>query len=67
LIGSAVVRSLVADGHRVLGLRRPGATAAGGIAWDPDTAIVDAPSLEGVDAVVQPVPDEVLRSMPSSR
>lgn len=56
-IGTALTRSLEADGHRVVRLVRP-ATATGGglgadtIAWDPASARIDAMGLEGVDAVV---------------
>ena len=59
-IGTALTRSLEADGHRVVRLVRPGTTPGGGsnagtgdtIAWDPATARIDAVGLEGVDAVV---------------
>lgn len=53
LIGSALVRSLRQDGHRVLRLvrSRPG---EGGdeVFWDPARGEIDAAALEGVDAVV---------------
>jgi uncharacterized protein (TIGR01777 family) len=51
-IGSALVESLRADGHRVRTLRRGGITAGDEIGWDPDAGRIDAPALEGVDAVV---------------
>ncbi|MFI8516620.1 TIGR01777 family oxidoreductase [Streptomyces sp. NPDC085481] len=52
LIGSALVRSLRADGHEVLRLvRRPAATADE-VEWDPARRYVDAAGLVGVDAVV---------------
>jgi len=53
LIGSALMASLAADGHR--GIRmvrrepRPGEDA---ISWDPAAGTIDAASLEGIDAVV---------------
>ena len=52
LIGSALSASLRADGHRVLRLTRGGVTADDAIGWDPDAGRIDAPALEGVDAVV---------------
>jgi uncharacterized protein len=51
-IGSALVDSLRNDGHRVLSLRRGGITNGDDIGWDPDSGRIDAPALEGVDAVV---------------
>lgn len=51
-IGSALVDSLRADGHRVLNLRRGGITNGDDIGWDPESGRIDAPALEGVDAVV---------------
>lgn len=54
LIGTALCRSLRADGHRVIELvRRPvadGETDA--LRWDPAGGQLDASALEGVDAVV---------------
>ena len=44
--------SLRADGHRVLRLTRGGVTGDDTIGWDPDAGRIDAPALEGVDAVV---------------
>jgi uncharacterized protein (TIGR01777 family) len=54
LIGSALARSLAADGHRVARLARPQSKAVSGetIAWDPAAGSVDTAALEGVDAVV---------------
>lgn len=51
LIGSALTRSLTADGHAVRRLVR-GRAAAGEIRWDPATGEIDLAALEGVDAVV---------------
>jgi uncharacterized protein (TIGR01777 family) len=57
LVGRALVRSLLADGHSVTRLVRGGAqqfsapgTAA--VAWDPDGGTIDAGALEGHDAAV---------------
>ena len=52
LIGSALSASLRADGHRVLHLTRGGVSGGDAIGWDPDAGRIDAPALEGVDAVV---------------
>jgi hypothetical protein len=52
LVGTALSKSLRADGHRVRRLRRGGTTAGDEIGWDPDAGRIDAPALEGVDAVV---------------
>ena len=52
LIGRALSHSLRADGHRVLRFQRGGVTAGDIIGWDPDAGRIDAPALEGVDAVV---------------
>jgi hypothetical protein len=51
-IGTALSASLRADGHRVLRLVRGGVTGGDEIGWDPDAGRIDAPALEGVDAVV---------------
>jgi uncharacterized protein (TIGR01777 family) len=51
-LGSALTASLRADGHRVLRLVRAGITNGDEIGWDPDAGRIDAPALEGVDAVV---------------
>ncbi len=52
LIGAALAASLQADGHHVLRLTRGGVTNEDEIGWDPDAGRIDAPALEGVDAVV---------------
>ncbi|MFF0748405.1 TIGR01777 family oxidoreductase [Streptomyces sp. NPDC004267] len=52
LIGSALVRSLRADGHEVLRLVRRPAGRADEVEWDPARLYVDAAGLAGVDAVV---------------
>ncbi len=51
LIGTALVKRLAAEGHRVRALvrREPG---AGEIRWDPDRGRLDPNDLEGIDAVV---------------
>jgi uncharacterized protein (TIGR01777 family) len=46
------VKSLRSEGHRVLCLRRGGVTGNDDIGWDPQADRIDAPALEGVDAVV---------------
>ena len=52
LIGSALSASLRADGHRVLRLVRGGVSDGDAIGWDPEAGRIDAPALEGLDAVV---------------
>ena len=52
LIGRALSSSLRADGHRVLRFQRGGVTAGDAIGWDPEAGRIDAPALEGLDAVV---------------
>jgi uncharacterized protein (TIGR01777 family) len=52
LIGSALSSSLRAEGHRVLRFQRGGVTTKDAIGWDPDAGRIDAPALEGIDAVV---------------
>lgn len=52
LIGSALCRSLEADGHHVVRLVRSGATSADDVAWDPRAGEIDAVALEGLDGVV---------------
>ena len=52
LIGTALSASLRADGHRVLRLARGGVTGGDAIGWDPEAGRIDAPALEGIDAVV---------------
>jgi uncharacterized protein len=53
MVGSALVSSLRADGHRIRRLVR-GDTAPGSehIAWDPGEGVLDPAALEGIDAVV---------------
>jgi len=51
LIGSALTRRLMADGHRVSPLvRRP--AGPGEISWDPASGRLESKDLEGLDAVV---------------
>ncbi len=58
LIGSALVRSLLADGHQVVRLVRhrralgPQADGSLGAGWNPALGQLDPAALEGVDAVV---------------
>lgn len=53
LIGSALTRALLDDGHTVTRLVRPGGPiGAGTIAWDPDRGVLDSAALENFDAVV---------------
>ncbi|MER6851158.1 TIGR01777 family oxidoreductase [Streptomyces flaveolus] len=52
LIGSALVRSLTADGHEVVRLVRRAPRGADEVRWDPAAGHVDAAGLEGCDAVV---------------
>jgi uncharacterized protein len=51
LIGSALVRSLVAKGHRVAPLVRRTPNAAE-IGWDPEAGRLDSRDLRGVDAII---------------
>jgi uncharacterized protein len=55
LIGSALARSLRADGHLVRPVVRPassGAPTAAAIRWNPAAGTIEAAALEGIDAVV---------------
>jgi uncharacterized protein (TIGR01777 family) len=55
LVGTALARSLRADGHVVRPLVRPGGGGrddAEAVRWDPSEGSIDATALEGVDAVV---------------
>jgi uncharacterized protein (TIGR01777 family) len=52
LIGSAVVRSLLADGHAVVAMVRRPATGEGEAQWDPQGGTVETEKLEGLDALV---------------
>lgn len=63
-IGSALVSSLTADGHRVIRLvraeRSSSAVAESEIVWNPEAAYVDTAKLEGKDALIhlagEPIP-----------
>lgn len=52
LIGGALVRSLVADGHEVVRLVRRAPRAGGEVRWDPEGMYVDTSGLAGCDVVV---------------
>jgi uncharacterized protein (TIGR01777 family) len=52
LIGSALKRSLLGDGHRVKTLLRRPAEGADVDSWDPTRGLLDPDFLEGADAVV---------------
>ena len=53
LIGSALARSLVADGHTVVPVvRRTVGLAEAAISWDPQAGAIDAAGFTGVDGVV---------------
>ncbi|GAA2491136.1 TIGR01777 family oxidoreductase [Streptomyces gobitricini] len=52
LIGTALVRSLRADGHEVVRLVRRPARAGDEVEWDPRRGYVDTAGLVGCDAVV---------------
>lgn len=52
MIGSAVSRALIEGGHEVVRLVRK-APREGELYWDPEAGRIDAPGLEGFDAVVQ--------------
>jgi uncharacterized protein (TIGR01777 family) len=52
LIGGALVSFWTTGGHQVLRLVRRAPTARDEVRWDPETGAIDAPSLEGLDAVV---------------
>ncbi|MFC4332126.1 TIGR01777 family oxidoreductase [Streptomyces andamanensis] len=52
LIGSALVRSLAADGHEVVRLVRRPVRGADEVRWDPERQYVDTAGLIGCDAVV---------------
>jgi hypothetical protein len=52
MIGSALVRSLVADGHTVRRLVRRAPGASDDVAWNPERNEIDAKGLSGIDAVV---------------
>ncbi|MGC5566133.1 TIGR01777 family oxidoreductase [Streptomyces sp. FR-108] len=52
LIGTALVRSLTADGHEVVRLVRRTPRTDDEVEWDPERGYVDAVGLTGCDAVV---------------
>jgi uncharacterized protein len=53
LVGAALTGALRAEGHTVCHLVRPGGRAApGDVLWNPLSALVDVPAMEGYDAVV---------------
>ncbi|MEV6617219.1 TIGR01777 family oxidoreductase [Streptomyces sp. NPDC051051] len=52
LIGSALVRSLTADGHEVVRLVRHAPRGVDEVRWDPERGQVDAAGLAGCSAVV---------------
>ncbi|MFM9493291.1 TIGR01777 family oxidoreductase [Streptomyces galilaeus] len=52
LIGSALVRSLTADGHEVVRLVRHAPRSEAEVRWDPEQGRVDAAGLAGCSAVV---------------
>ncbi|GAA3804964.1 TIGR01777 family oxidoreductase [Streptomyces chiangmaiensis] len=52
LIGSALVRSLTADGHQVVRLVRRAARGEDEVRWDPEEQYIDAAGLLGCHAVV---------------
>jgi uncharacterized protein len=51
LVGSALVKSLTANGHHVVRLVRPGSDGVG-VSWDPARGTVDVEHLQGLDAAV---------------
>lgn len=52
MIGSALSKRLLADGHTVLRLVRTHEKSDNSVYWNIDQQVIDAASLEGVDAVV---------------
>ncbi|WP_225831017.1 TIGR01777 family oxidoreductase [Streptomyces sp. NK08204] len=52
LVGSALVRSLTADGHEVVRLVRRAPRGGDEVRWDPEGRYVDAAGLAGCDVVV---------------
>jgi uncharacterized protein (TIGR01777 family) len=52
LIGTALARRLIRDGHEVVRLVRGRVTSSDQRRWDPDAGRIDAPGLDDVDAVV---------------
>jgi len=52
-MGAALGNTLRADGHTTARLVRSGGRAsAGDVRWDPSSAMIDTPAIEGADAVV---------------
>src|SRR5665213_3345593 len=53
LVGHELTTAFRAEGHQVLRLvRSRESSSAGTIAWDPSSAWIDAPALEGADVVI---------------
>jgi len=52
LIGTALARSLEADGHEVIRVVRSGGSAPGQLRWDIERGEIDTAGLEGLDGVV---------------
>lgn len=52
LVGNRLVPALRSAGHDVLRLVRRATSASDEVFWDPERSIIDADSLEGVDAVI---------------
>ncbi|MGH9685404.1 MAG: TIGR01777 family oxidoreductase [Candidatus Acidiferrales bacterium] len=53
LVGRELSAALLADGHTVCRLVRPGSPeAAGDVRWDPESGTVDVRAMEGCDAIV---------------
>ncbi len=68
LVGSALVRSLEHDGHRVVRLvRRESAAGRDEVRWDPASRTIDADGLEGLDCVVHLAGENIAARRWSSR
>lgn len=53
LVGNALSRALQAEGHKVARLVRANrAASSGDVRWDPASATIDVPAMDGADAVV---------------
>src|SRR5882757_8286924 len=52
LIGSALTRSLSAEGHEVVRLVRRAPSGPGEVRWDPEAGTVDTAGLAGTEAIV---------------
>jgi len=60
LIGSALVSSLAAEGHRVSRLvRSDPKPSSGEVRWDPATGLIDASSLEGLETIIHLAGDPI--------